>query len=501
MFKIFENNNNNNNINNILITKNDNINTNNKNNSQNTNNNSQYNTVHVTNAAILEKQTLPPPPTQLATTPQAAPVQSNHPSLDHLAAFTTMRDLKSKEILTTERTYVDNMKILVEVFINPFKAGEGGISKEHAQAICANIPDILLIGIELLGNLEEKLQNWSNQQTIGDTFQRLTPFLKMYTNYTVGFDNILNIITECEKNSTFTTFIQKCTEDPRTKKLDLRSYLIQPVQRITRYHMLLDEVLKHTDPSHIDYPLLKDSYEKMKKVTNDANDAIKKNENRQKVFEIQKMFLNDPKFVAPHREFIFEGSLTKVCRKACKKRVVFLFNDILVYGSSIPPKLLLHGTIELDHCRIDDIPDGNSGGSSSISLNGSVIVNAFQICSNKKSFVVFADTPELKMQWMIVLTETIEKLKEKGKTIKKEKIKHAEAPVWAPDESADNCPKCCGPFSLLNRRHHCRNCGALVCGKCSEMKYKLPVTDYKPARVCNLCYENLTATAVGNLTV
>ncbi|KAM9959600.1 hypothetical protein ACTFIR_000683 [Dictyostelium discoideum] len=426
---------------------------------------------------------------------------SNHPSLDHLVEFTTMRDLKCKEILTTERTYVDNMKILVEVFIKPLKEGEGGISKEIASQICGNIPDILLISVELLNMLESKLANWSNSQTIGDTFNKLTPFLKMYTNYTVGFDSVLTLVTDLEKNSTFSSFIQKCTEDPRTRKLDLRSYLIQPVQRITRYHMLLEEVLKHTDQSHTDYPTLTEAYRLMKQVTRDANEAIKKSENRQKVYEIQKMFVTDPGIIAPHREFIYEGTLTKVCRKACKKRVVFLFSDILVYGSSIPPKLLLHEKIELDHCRIEDIPDGNLGGSSSISLNGNLINNAFQICSNKKSFVVFADSSDAKMQWMIVLIETIDKFKAKRKTIKKEKIDHAEAPVWVPDETADNCSRCKDEFSFVNRRHHCRNCGALVCGKCSDQKYKLPSADYKAVRVCNKCHETLTKSALSNLKV
>ncbi|EGG21666.1 pleckstrin domain-containing protein [Cavenderia fasciculata] len=416
--------------------------------------------------------------------PDAQAVTSNHPSLDHLAAFTSLRDMKAKEILTTERTYCDNMKILVEVFIEPLKYGEGGISKESATIICSNLSDILLVSVELLNQLEERLATWSTTQRIGDVFKTLIPFLKMYTNYTVGFDNALTTVSDCEKNSTFVSFIQKCTEDPRTKKLDLRSYLIQPVQRITRYHMLLDELLKHTDASHPDYGNLADALDKMKRVTSEANEAIKRSENRAKVMEIQKMFVGDIDIVAAHRSFVFEGVLTKVCRKACKKRNVFLFSDLLLYGSSMPPKLLLHEKINLEFCRIEDIPDGDSGGSRAILLNGSGIVNAFQICSNKKSFVVFADTAESKMLWMLRLTETIESLQQKRSTLKSDsKETSSEAPVWVPDETTTNCPFCEEGFTLLNRRHHCRNCGELVCGKCSEKKFKLPISNFKAVRV------------------
>ncbi|EFA79670.1 pleckstrin domain-containing protein [Heterostelium album PN500] len=418
-----------------------------------------------------------------------------HPSLEHLAAFTALRDLKAKEILTTERTYCDNMKILVEVFIDPLKAGEGGISKDSATILCSNLSDILLVSIELLNRLEAKLAEWSNTQRIGDVFLTLIPFLKMYTNYTVGYDNVMNIVTECEKNSSFSQFIQRCTEDPRTRKLDLRSYLIQPVQRITRYHMLLDEVLKHTEPDHPDYTDLAKSLAEMKKVTSEANEAIKRSENRAKVLAIQSMFVGDADIVAAHRSYVFEGILTKVCRKACKKRHVFLFSDMLIYGSSIPPKLLLHEKIMLEHCRIEDIPDGDSGGSRALSLNnGAIIVNAFQICSAKKSFVVFADNADMKMQWMLKLTETIESLQSKRSTLKSETGgARAEAPVWVPDETTTECRFCTEGFTLLNRRHHCRNCGELVCGKCSDKKFRLPVTDFKPARVCIICYDKLTA--------
>lgn len=40
-------------------------------------------------------------------------------------------------------------------------------------------------------------------------------------------------------------------------------------------------------------------------------------------------------------------------------------------------------------------------------------------------------------------------------------------PEWQKDESSDYCSICNGKFSLFNRRHHCRNCGNLVCSNCS----------------------------------
>lgn len=47
-------------------------------------------------------------------------------------------------------------------------------------------------------------------------------------------------------------------------------------------------------------------------------------------------------------------------------------------------------------------------------------------------------------------------------------------------------------FTLLIRRHHCRNCGAVVCGPCSPKKFLLP-SGSKPQRVCLDCYDNLSS--------
>lgn len=43
-------------------------------------------------------------------------------------------------------------------------------------------------------------------------------------------------------------------------------------------------------------------------------------------------------------------------------------------------------------------------------------------------------------------------------------------------------------------KHHCRKCGAVVCGPCSNKKFLLPVQSAKPLRVCLTCHDVLTKT-------
>ena len=67
---------------------------------------------------------------------------------------------------------------------------------------------------------------------------------------------------------------------------------------------------------------------------------------------------------------------------------------------------------------------------------------------------------------------------------------------WMPDESCRVCYECDTQFTLFNRRHHCRLCGRVFCGKCTENSVPVPSSDPKTPleeqeriRVCNYCYK------------
>ena len=44
----------------------------------------------------------------------------------------------------------------------------------------------------------------------------------------------------------------------------------------------------------------------------------------------------------------------------------------------------------------------------------------------------------------------------------------SERTVWVPDHKVSSCTQCQETFSFLNRKHHCRKCGGIFCGRCSQ---------------------------------
>ncbi|XP_010543031.1 PREDICTED: 1-phosphatidylinositol-3-phosphate 5-kinase FAB1B [Tarenaya hassleriana] len=67
---------------------------------------------------------------------------------------------------------------------------------------------------------------------------------------------------------------------------------------------------------------------------------------------------------------------------------------------------------------------------------------------------------------------------------------------WMPDQSCRVCYECDSQFTLINRRHHCRHCGRVFCGKCTSNSIPVPSSDSKTPReewekirVCNYCFK------------
>lgn len=70
-----------------------------------------------------------------------------------------------------------------------------------------------------------------------------------------------------------------------------------------------------------------------------------------------------------------------------------------------------------------------------------------------------------------------------------EEVQDDRPPVWIPDIEAPRCMSCKANFTVVKRRHHCRNCGKVFCARCSSNSVPLPKFGHiKPVRVCNKCF-------------
>ncbi|CAD6193585.1 unnamed protein product [Caenorhabditis auriculariae] len=164
------------------------------------------------------------------------------------------------------------------------------------------------------------------------------------------------------------------------------------------------------------------------------------------------------------RVLVGEGVLVKMCRKKPKQRQFFFYNKQRIIG--------------LESVQLEDLPDdGNAK-------------NGWVIKTPAKSFAVYAATTTEKREWMIHIERCVSELLERGN----KKAAKAHAAVWVPDGEASRCMACGRTqFNIVQRRHHCRSCGHVVCAACSSHTFRLDNVHKKPVRVCDACFNRLSA--------
>ena len=390
-----------------------------------------------------------------------------------------------KELVETEKQYVHDLEVLTEVYIVPLsQSGSNSniLNAEQHRLLFNNIPALIKLNKQFKVGLESRYKNWDPATSkIAPEFLQFAPYFNMYQGYLNSHEQAAGLVSKLYiRSSKFKKFIDAAQFNPKCNGLDLKSYLVKPLQRITKYTLLLRELIKHTLEDHPDYDELKRAMNKINDVNVTINEKMKTFDQRQKVRDIAARFTTNIDLVAPARYFIKEGKLTKICRKKDIAYIFLLFSDLLIYGekASDAPKdfqIKVHQRIPINQSfRIRDIPQNIKYGA-----------KCWEIHSPTKSFIVYADHPGLKHEWY----QEMEKVVKLRSTI--ESGKQRPAALWVPDDFTTHCmmPKCEHKFNVINRRHHCRYCGRLVCGPCSTNKLPHWNKTNKNVRVCTICFQ------------
>lgn len=101
----------------------------------------------------------------------------------------------------------------------------------------------------------------------------------------------VNRLAECrEKGKSHLEFSAFLEQNSRPRGQSLESYLIMPVQRLLRYKMLLEEILRHTGERSADYDDLNKALELVAARAFQCNEATRGRENMEALRRIQRLF-------------------------------------------------------------------------------------------------------------------------------------------------------------------------------------------------------------------
>ncbi|NWU45978.1 PKHG1 protein, partial [Hylia prasina] len=231
-----------------------------------------------------------------------------------------------QEILETERMYVQDLKSIVKDYLDCITdQTKLSLGTEERSALFGNIRDIYHFNSELLQDLE----NCENDPVaIADCFVSKSEDFHIYTQYCTNYPRSVAVLTECMRNKALAKFFRE-RQEALQHSLPLGSYLLKPVQRILKYHLLLHEIENHLDKDTEGYDVVLDAIDTMQRVAWHINDMKRKHEHAIRLQEIQSLLTNwkGPDLTS-YGELVLEGTFR--IQRAKNERTLFLFDKMLL---------------------------------------------------------------------------------------------------------------------------------------------------------------------------
>ncbi|KAJ4490290.1 hypothetical protein J3R30DRAFT_3278216 [Lentinula aciculospora] len=263
------------------------------------------------------------------------------------------------EIIATEHAYVRDLQLVVEVFYSKLLPL---LDRKAITVIFANIEDILLTNITFMSSLEERQKECRLYiDRIGDIIQSYMSSMGVYMEYCVNQGNAIKVLQNIrDSNSEVALQLQRIRDGPSARNLDLSSYLLIPMQRITRYPLLIRQISHYTSAGE-EKDSIDRSMEIAEKILDHINETIRYQEGQETLKRISqnlwigqgRLDLTAPTRHMGGRRLLKEGILTKA--KSGRRLHAFLCSDILVLTDD-KVRNLYRMPVALSETQVKDLP-------------------------------------------------------------------------------------------------------------------------------------------------
>ncbi|KAL2144504.1 hypothetical protein VTI28DRAFT_9009 [Corynascus sepedonium] len=242
------------------------------------------------------------------------------------------REKKRQEIISeicyTERDFVKDLEYLRDFWIYPLRGKINGLSPippQRREKVVRNIftniidpPSIHGVSSRFARALTERQQKTPVVKNVGDIFLEFVPQFEPFILYgSKQLEGKFEFENERSINKDFSRFVDEVERRRESRKLELNGYLTKPTTRLARYPLLLENVLKYTEPDNPDKEDLPKVLTMIRDLLGRVNEESGKAENRfnlRRLHEQLKFRPNekvDLKLTEEGRELVFKSQFKK----------------------------------------------------------------------------------------------------------------------------------------------------------------------------------------------
>ncbi|XP_060234530.1 rho guanine nucleotide exchange factor 11 isoform X4 [Meriones unguiculatus] len=282
-----------------------------------------------------------------------------------VVAGLTQREIERQEVINelfvTEASHLRTLRVLDLVFYQRMKK-ENLMSREELARLFPNLPELIEIHnswCEAMKKLREEgpiIRDVSDLMLArfdGPAREELQQVAAQFCSYqSVALELIK---TKQRKESRFQLFMQEAESHPQCRRLQLRDLIISEMQRLTKYPLLLESIIKHTEGGTSEHEKLCRARDQCREILKFVNEAVKQTENRHRLEGYQKRLdatalerASNPlaaefkSLDLTTRKMIHEGPLTwRISKDKTLDLQVLLLEDLLVLLQRQEERLLL----------------------------------------------------------------------------------------------------------------------------------------------------------------
>ena len=297
--------------------------------------------------------------------------QESAPEIDSETLMTRRANVL-REVMDTEETYQRSLALFKKHYLSTLKdtlvLPQPLLDSAMIYDLCDAVDLILTISSSLLQSLRDEYQQRPPPDTcLAAIFRRFMPLFKLYMQYLRHYSVFQERLGHLSKQQRFSEWVDEAADAVRVSEgvaspLSLTSYLIMPVQRLPRYEMLLQTLLKAVPSSHPEHATLAITAAQLRAINQEINQDKRAQEDILKVRQVISEISQVPKIFSQTSIFLRAVDMEGRFHRNMSTRAVHLamFSDVLVIAapsSGQQPRFTFIESLNFSNVELKDLDD------------------------------------------------------------------------------------------------------------------------------------------------
>lgn len=315
------------------------------------------------------------------------------------------------EIITSEYSYQHSLSILVRHFKDSVDLRKTMTATEHHH-LFSNISVIQDVSKRFFEDLDKRHQANPVIERISDIVatyatKHFEPYIVYCSNETFQQRTLQKLLSS---NSAFRETLKQIETSEDCGGLPMLSFLILPMQRVTRLPLLMDTICEKTTKETAEYYKACWAFKAISKLVKSCNDGARRMERTEQMYTIQKQMefgkIKPFPLVSSSRWLKKSGELAvytddlSIFRKAFsfKSYYLFLFNDVLI----VTKKKSEESYVVLDYATVEKVEVEEEMSDSKLNLKLMMNPNSD---GRSEQLVLVAENKLVRAQWVTALRD------------------------------------------------------------------------------------------------